>query len=41
MTGVDSESWECCRCGARFIGDRPERNVCVQCVRLLLKAARR
>jgi hypothetical protein len=28
---LNSESWTCARCGAAFIGTRPEHGLCVEC----------
>jgi hypothetical protein len=28
---LKSESWSCTRCGAAFIGTRPEHGLCVEC----------
>jgi hypothetical protein len=28
---LNSESWSCTRCGAAFIGNRPEHGLCVEC----------
>jgi hypothetical protein len=28
---LNSESWSCTRCGAAFIGTRPEHSLCVEC----------
>jgi hypothetical protein len=28
---LNSESWSCARCGAAFIGSRPEHGLCVEC----------
>jgi hypothetical protein len=28
---LNSESWSCVRCGAAFIGTRPEHGLCAEC----------
>ena len=28
---LNSESWSCARCGAAFIGTRPEHGLCIEC----------